>query len=69
VPGTHHPGAFRHLDRGGPLSNPRTRPKTAIPGRSATPNRSGCGALLPSREPLNATVESATRRQNGQGTA
>jgi hypothetical protein len=30
------------------------------------PNRSGCGALLRSREPLNPTVEFATRRQNGQ---
>ena len=36
----------------------------AIPKRY--PNRSGCGALLPRREPLNTTVESATRRQNGQ---
>ena len=30
------------------------------------PSRSGCGALLRSREPLNRTVELATRRQNGQ---
>jgi len=29
-------------------------------------NRSGCGALLRSREPLNSTVELVTRRQNGQ---
>jgi DNA-binding beta-propeller fold protein YncE len=35
--------------------------RKAIP--SATP---GCGALLRSREPLNSTVESTTRRQNGQ---
>jgi hypothetical protein len=30
------------------------------------PGWSGCGALLRSREPLNKTVELATRRQNGQ---
>jgi acyl-CoA thioester hydrolase len=29
-------------------------------------DQSGCGALLRSREPLNATVEFSTRRQNGQ---
>ena len=34
--------------------------------REHYPNRSGCGALLRSREPLNSTVEFVTRRQNGQ---
>jgi hypothetical protein len=36
--------------------------ETAIPQLESYPNRSGCGALFRSREPLNSTVEFTTRR-------